>query len=440
MFKGLKLFLLLLFCVISVFVFSIFFLRGYWLAQHRPDQIDATAFYMTSEILKNNPSEVYNFKFQQNKLKSIYLNLLESTKPWFISSSHWKKLQEDDFLYLYFYNPPNVLPFIYFFSFISLPYLWFAIGLLSVCALGVILYISFQNTAPNLNRTKCLFVACLLMYPAILNNIFLGQITLLIVLAYYFYYYFSQRQSHVLAGFFLSLTLFKPQIGLPLLFITLLLKDYKALLFCMAYTCVFCLLAFFLIGSVGYSSYFVATLQMLGLQNLDLFVPNLETFNKYSDSFFGQLLILTENFQVSLGASLGLSVLVLLSMYFVSQQSWKLHHKITLLLMLSMLLSPYQNPNYYCLLVPAFLIWSESLEDNQILIYGWFSFVNVIFPVLLFAFLGKANILDLYKVQINFLILLLNLVFFFLNAKLKRQMSHFAPESFIERAEENNTT
>jgi hypothetical protein len=358
-------FLLSLVFIFATFSFYLFIKRGAWFVQIRPDLLDTGPYYMAGKLLQGKQAKnIYDYKLQKqaiNELYGPYLNK-SSNKQTFIAERDHKLASTQQVHQMYYYYPPNSLWLVYGLAHLPSPYaFWLVTSLLSACSLIVCLFLTFKETVfltqKNLFYVLSLLVGIISYFP-LKQNFFYGQFSLILCSAYFFYFYFTKAKNYLLAGFALSVCSVKPQIGLPLLILPILFKEYKTIFYSLSFVLLYCALGYFLIGPEGFGEYFKSTLQLTGLKNFGLYLP-LPSEGMYSTLesikgllFYMQLPVTENGRQIILLSIDGILLLLCVGVARLPNKILKdqILAKGAIALMV-FLLSPYHMIHDYCLLI-----------------------------------------------------------------------------------------
>ena len=411
--------------------------RGYLLTKNQPDILDIAPYYMAGQILKNaDGSKVYDYKAQEKYAIKIFLPYLQKANPKelaeivSINEAHKKTLLNRKGVNSYFYYyPPNTLPILYLFSIFSISNLFIIINFLSLLALSLALFLGLKNYWREKKNQNFIivFLASLIVFSPVIENIYNGQIALLCCLSFYFYYYFAKKQKNFLCGLFLSICLFKPQLGLPLLLIPFLLKQKQIVLYTALISCILCILAYFLIGFGGYKDYIISNLQTL---NFTQFGSHLHPVVK--PIYPIHIIVLWINQQnnycnLSLKPTMDLIVNILfgvciLSMFCIFKfTSLKLNEKVFLGSLLALLAIQYHYSFDYGLIISSLLI---LFDDNGykhfrkllaffilvfVLLLNIIGFIFSLQKIAFFSF--SYEFLDIFSGSVEFFVLFISTIF-----------------------------
>jgi len=308
---------------------------------------DLLPYYNAGYIIKKGEgSKVYNYQFQKESFLELHTKYIKGSPP-----------PETG----YFYNPPNSLIFVYFLSLVSPLSAWLIIKLISLSIVGFSVYSAIpKKDGKNTWIYTTILLLGLMYFSPLLINLRNGQFSLLIACSFYFYWYFSKysqlQYKEILAGFFLSLTLIKPQIGIPLLLIPLWLQQWRILFFCICSTFIFFLSGIFLIGIEGFKTYLFSTLELIGLQKANLKVP----IPGGPECLAGQLQALKISSTLIPKITNLFNIICLALIFFTMKDKSKNHfpieYKVFIIGSLSLFLGSYHTDNDYCLIIALILI------------------------------------------------------------------------------------
>ena len=272
---------------------------------------------------------------------------------------------------------------------------------ISVLLLLLALFVTYKHINSFFNL--CVLVSALLLSQAFNHNILHAQLSLLVTLAFYFYFYFTQKQQYKLAGLSLALTLLKPQLGLPLLCIPLLLKQHKTFLYALASIFLFYLLGYILIGIEGYKDYGLTILQLLKLTNLNHYVPELsepvypvqDLMYLFSSRNVCDLNMTTiVKFAATIPQCLGLFGMLYLAHKKITNmtQTDELIYKTAVLALMSMFVFQYHHSHDFNLLFVCTLILLSirHLRSHSTIVF--FAIICSLIPSILVFFMGTANL------------------------------------------------
>jgi|694.fasta_scaffold01907_28 hypothetical protein len=420
---------------------GLYFQKSYWVAYHRPDCVDISSFWMTANILREHKGQhLYNYSFQKKYYQNLYKNYVSKfrmskpNKPTYINETEYYALTRDFFKNdikppLYYYYAPNTLWFVYLFSFMAIAQSQVFIGILGLFSvLTAVFWVikHFLKTSSNFWDYLFLFgigIVCFPPFRFILSN---AQFSLIISICFFFYYYFQKKKNFLLSGLFLSLCFFKPQMGLPLLLLPLIKKEWQTLIACAVFLIAQLLIGYFFIGSEGYISYIQSTFQLMGIQDLGLFVPQPGSPTYPINSIISILYNQTEYCQMNMKNifSLGnkvfsftvLTVIFLLarkchnatiqqssSTNKLLQESNSVENKntfdflqIALIIISSLLLIPYHHIYDYSILISICLIAFDFAEKWFCKAIIWFTFICSLGSMLLTLFTKHFSVIDTY--------------------------------------------
>jgi hypothetical protein len=415
-----------------LYVFFVFtWGQGLWITEHRPDTIDVGSYYIAGHILKDgNGHKIYDYNFQEKYLLNDllpYFNKFKEFKgtiPSYIFAEHIKAFKQSNGLFAYFYYyPPNSLPALYALSWLPLNVLYLCINFLSLIMLLGAFFLStkkYWNEQKNRNFLYVLFAGIIVFSPT-LCNFLNAQLALISSLAFYFYYYFSKQKKFFLAGLFLSITLIKPQIGLPLVLIAILLRDKKSFAYCALVTLLLCLLAYLLIGYEGYKDYFISSLQLAGFKNFGIH-PHPVDKAIHSIYYLGFKLLGQNNYcEIKLEPILktiihGISLCSTIAMIWIaSLKRFSQTLKITILSLLSMFVFSYHHLHDYVLLLSTLFIVIEEnasiMKKATIYFIGLFVFLSNVLSTMLSGPLYSLNTIATLLLYLFSILTILLLVF-----------------------------
>ncbi len=408
--KILKNTLFILFSFYSLTVFGLFVTNGIWLSSNRPDQIDSSVLYMAGQILhKGDKEKIYNFDYQKQYAEKLFLKFIPSklntSKPSYLSSEQfYQKYRYPKLASLYYYYPPNSLLFLYLLTFFNASITYLSIVFLTLFMLFVAFYRS--KILENVLENKWYLVSIFCFFP-FLSNIFWGQITLVIYLCFYFYYYFKQKNKSLISAFFLALCLIKPQIGLPLLFVPILQKDFKTLGLSLAWTALFCAISFCFIGLNGFIDYLNFLFNSFGVQTSTAFFPppikSVSAFVHYLGVFQG---FSACNLNLIKYSVVPFSLLVFASaVYLNKKEEPDSDLKIAKWLLLFSLLNIYVHKHYYTVLIVASIFAFKKLKHMPF----YFPVICSFLPSLLELLIGDEALVVAYNLHLYWLLNILTI-------------------------------
>ncbi len=391
---------------------------------NRPDRIDLAPYYMSGYMLhKGQGHSLYKYKEQEFYLNKLFFkySINKAHIPINTLTVQDKQVVESTKIARsYYYYPPNGLWLAWLWSLGSSLYSYLFLNFLSLSLLGLALFLGLKNIKNKF--VLSIFLLSILCFQPFNHNVMHGQLSLFIALCFYFYYYFQKKQQNLLAGIFLSFTLLKPQLGLPLVLVVCLLKHYKVLFYFLISALVQFIIGLYLIGVEGYKDYFLAMFQLMGLYQSTLFVPipsmPIYALQDLIISFFnprGICLMKIKNLSSQITVLCQFAVLAfMLKLGFETlknvDEKYSKIYKIALLSLLSLLLCNYHHAHDHNLFLIVVLILCDLGEAARDKVLLWFSFVGSILPSILVFIVGNTTLAYEYHFHTLWIVLLMSIL------------------------------
>lgn len=428
--------------LIGLYCFSFYFQRGIFFAKNRPDRMDLSVYYNVAQILKEGSGhKLYNYDFQKQHNKKLFQQYLkgeqkdkvaQKSKPHF-TPEDLKVLKSKKVEAGYFYYSPQVLPFLFLLSPLSVMALYSFINFFTFLVLGIIIYLSVKDKKfPT--ELILLFISSILLFQPFLHNFFHSQISFLICSCFFFYYFFHNRKQAIFSGLFLALALIKPQLGLCLLLLSFLKRDYKAIKFFCFYTFLFLLFSFPLLGFEGFKDYLFSLLSLTKFANINSFVNvsvplPVEPVYPLEDMFFsfGRFANNCSVNAIQLVRSLTfiLSLVAIFLIYFFLKPGKNNEEpiKFAIASLLSLFIFQYHHVHDYNLILIAILIASLSEREAAKNCILWFIVVCSLLTFLLDVNFGASNLINHYHFHSFWLLNILTILFLYIQLKLVSQVA-----------------
>lgn len=309
---------------------------------------DLHAFYAAAKIIHSpEASSLYDYKFQESFI-------LKQISLWTTPEAGEMKVPA------FFYNPPNSLWLQYLLGFADSPRFYY-LGFLFLNSILVFLSIFLGISCVEGGFKR--FVLGTLLYfgvsffPLASLCVQAGQLGLAISCCCFLAYYFRDKNPW-LAALLLSFTLFKPQLGLPIVFVFLLAGYFRVALGAIFFTAIQVLLSAAFLGFAGLKLYIMLALQTVGLVKFGLFFP--KPAGVESISGFVQLFFSLSSKELSLVSGIWL-LLCLVTIYLVlNQKVIEFSLRFALALLVALVVASYHNDHDYCLWFAVALIALES--------------------------------------------------------------------------------